>query len=174
MLDEKVVVLARKTAAARLKDLDEPLARDIGAIKAKMRGYGTMWLYLMERYQQEMVTRADIVWRNLIRAHQSTGAHFADGLRGHLIQAFRADLDAVVTALAPRFQEDFRNATQSSKERSWNAKLGDARDHELARYEAEADHYVALLETAEAHGGTPSNTPRHLGCAGTCADATAL
>ena len=158
MLDDQVIALARKTAAAQLRDLDEPLARAIGGLQAKMRGYGHLYLYIMERYEQEISRRAEIIWRNLHRAHNSKGATYSDDLRAALLKAFREDLDAQLSHLAPPFQKDMKDAPQSSKERTWNAKLGDTRDHELARYEAEIDHYGLSLQSAQGRGTKPEPT----------------
>lgn len=156
MLDEKIVTLARRTAALQLKDLDEPLARAVAGIQVDFRGAGRMFLVIFNRYVQEVARRADVIWRNLHRAHNSIGAPHSDRLRSDLREAFRADLDAVVSGLSPRFEKDMAGAPQSAKERSWNAKFGDARDHELARYESEIEHYVALLETTRNRGAQPA------------------
>ena len=152
MLDEKIASLARKTAAPTLKDLDEPLARSIQAIKRKLHAFGHMYAVIMGRYAQEMAQRADIIWRNLHRAHQSHGAPHSENLRNDLREALRVDLDAMMTVLSPLFETDMKGAPQSAKERSWMNKFGDVRDHELARHEAEIDHYVTTLETARARG----------------------
>jgi hypothetical protein len=156
MLDEKIGALARKTATLQLQDLDEPLARSIIGIKQKLRDYGHLWLYLMERYAQEVGRRADVIWRNLHRAHNSKGAPYSYRLRHDLREEFRAQIDSVLSDLSPRFQTDMKDAPRAATQRSWNAQLGDAQDRELARYEAEIEHYVASLETTRARGAEPT------------------
>lgn len=133
-----------------------PLDVSVGVIKAKMRGNGHMYIYLMDRYRQEVATRADVIWRNLHRAHVSFGAPLAESLREDLREAFRAALDGALTHLSPSFERDMQEAPQSAKERTWVNKFGDARDHELARYEAEIEHYVASLENAKQRGAQPA------------------
>jgi hypothetical protein len=152
MLDAKIRELARKTATVQIKDLEEPLAMAILGIRSKMRDYGHMWLYMMKRYEEEVAKRAELIWRNLHRAHSSFGAPMSEQLRYDLRSAFREELDAEISNMAPKFQQHFKGAPQSTHDRTWNAKLGDARDHELARFEAEIEHYVATLEATRARG----------------------
>src|SRR4051812_18092061 len=66
----------------------------------------TLPLYMLERYEQELATRAEVLWRNLHRAHSSIGARRAANLHAELMRAFREDLDAAVTYLSPRFEKD--------------------------------------------------------------------
>jgi hypothetical protein len=56
-----------------------------------------------------------------------------------------------MSVLSAFFATDMKDAPQP-KDRSWMNKFGDVRDHELARHEAEIEHYVATLETARARG----------------------
>src|SRR4051794_37552034 len=106
MLPEKIAALARKTAALQMKDLDQPLAIAMGRVQAEHRGAGRMFIYIFELYRREIVVRADVVWRNLHRAHNSMGAPYPDALRADLRNAFRAQLDEVVSDLSPRFEKD--------------------------------------------------------------------
>lgn len=158
MLDERIVRLARKTASPQLKDRDQSLAVSAGGIKAKWHGHGAKFQYLMELYRQEVGQRAEIAWRNLHRAHNSVGAPHTDALRGDLLEVFRADLDAVIGELRPPFDKDMEGATRSFKEPDGVSILVAARDRELARYEAEIEHYVNALEAAKARGSITNAT----------------
>lgn len=152
MLDKRILELARKTATAQLRDLDNPLALAAGANRAKLHGYGHLYLILMQLYEQEVGRRAQIIWRNLHRAHGSFGASISPELRSDLVDAFRVDLDAMLADLCPRFEADMKDAPKSAKGPDWLTKLTAARDKELERYEAEIEHYVASLEAAAARG----------------------
>src|SRR5688500_2716917 len=100
-----------------------------------------MYTYLMQLYEQEAGRRAQVLWRNLHRAHQSMGAQHNDELGVDLIQAFAAELDLVMSGLAPRFEKDMEGAPQSAKQRTWAQKFADTGAHERSRYEAEIEHY---------------------------------
>lgn len=155
MLDEQIVALARKTSAPQLKDLDQPLALRANANRAKLHGYGHLYRVLMELYEKEVAQRAEIVWRNLHRAHNSVGAPHTDTLRADFLEAFRVDLDVAMQHLRPQFDKDMKDAPKLTKEPNWGSKLDAARDHELARYDAEIDHYVSTLEVRAARGSKP-------------------
>lgn len=156
MLDERIVKLASKTVNPQLRDLDQRLAFGAEAIRRKLHGQGSMFVYLMQLYQQEVMRRADIIWRNLHRAHNAMGAPLTDTLRADLVGAFRGDVDAVMQGLWPRFDKDMAGAPKLTKEPDWVSQLDAARENELARYEAEIDHYVTSLETASSRGRAPA------------------
>lgn len=155
MLDERIITLARKTAGPQLKDLDQPLVLRANANRAKLSGYGHLYSVLMNLYKEEIARRAEIVWRNLHRAHNSFGASLTDTLRADFVETFRVELDAAMHNLRPQFDNDMKGAPKLTKEPDWVSQFGAARDHELARYEGEIDHYVTALETASARGSTP-------------------
>jgi hypothetical protein len=155
VLDEQVIALARKTAAPQLRDLDRPLAQRATAKVQKFHQYGHLKHLLMELYGEEVARRADVIWRNLHRAHTSLSLVHAEGLAGDLLAAFRVDLEVTVKELLPKLMADLNRAHKFNGEPDWVAQLNAARDHELARYEAEIDHYVASLAQAKARGAAP-------------------
>jgi hypothetical protein len=148
VLDVRILALAQKTSQTQIRDLDNQFSMTIDEIKAKFHGSGSMYLYVAQAYQEELGQRAAIVWRNLLRAHGSFGSPRPESLHGDLIDAFRSQLDAVTMELTPRFYKDIKGPGMSQIE-----KLGDARDHELARHAAEIEHYVATLEVSASRGG---------------------
>lgn len=153
MLDERIVALSRKTASIQLKDRERPLELSAASWKRKLHGHGHLPLHLIELYEREVGARAQVIWSNLHRAHGSFGSELSAGLRADLTQAFRADFDAMMEQqLRPRFDVDLKDFRSSAKGPDWTAQLNAARDRELARYEAEIEHYVALLEAAAARG----------------------
>src|SRR3989442_1024551 len=113
--------------------MDEPLTLRVGAWKAKLHGHGRLFLYVMQAYEEEVKARAQVIWRNLQRAHSSFGATLSDTLRRDLFNSFRAEVDAVVAMLAPRLDQDMQGAPTNFHHQ---LRLGDARDHEIARHEA--------------------------------------
>ncbi len=157
MLDDRILALARRTAATQLADLDHPFAMTIGGWKAKLHGYGQLYIYLFLAYEKEIGRRAQVIWSNLHRAHGSHGSALSPGLRADFAEVFRADVNAMVEALRPRFDEDMKGAPQSAKEPTWIEKFAAARERELERYAAEIEHYVTNLETAAARGA-PAGT----------------
>lgn len=152
MLDERIVVLARRTAATQIADLDGPFDMTIAGWKNKLRGYGQLFAYLMQAYEEEVERRAQVIWSNLHRAHGSLGSSVTPELRADLSVVLREDINAMVEALHPRFDVDMKDAPQSAKRPTWEAQLAAARDHEIARYDAEIEHYVASLDAAAARG----------------------
>lgn len=155
MIDDRISTLARRTTSTQLADLDQPLAMAIAGWRRQLHGNGRLHLYVMQAYEQEIVRRADVVWRNLHRAHGSFGSQITPALGADLFQAFRQDLDAALDALRPRFDADMKDAPRITKGPDWAQKLAAARDHEVGRYDAEIQHYVASLEAAAARG-TPA------------------
>lgn len=153
MLDDRITALARKTSIIQLKDLDHPLALRIGGLKAKMHGNGRMYIYITQAYEQELFQRGAVVWRNLLRAHNSLGAARTETLRQDLFESFRSQFDEIVRDLAPIFNKDMQGCPPRA---DLLASFGNARDRELARHDAEIDHYVASLEIAAARGSVTS------------------
>jgi hypothetical protein len=149
MLDERISTLAQKTSQTQLKDCDEPFAIRIGGLRARLHQSGAFYIYAGVEYGNEVFQRAAIVWRNLLRAHTSIGAPRPDNIQRDLLDSFRAQLDQVVQGLIPDFNKDMRGCPPGTEPLG---KLGNARDHELARHEAEIEHYVASLDAAVARG----------------------
>jgi len=152
VLDERIVALARKTSGTQLKDLDQPLAMSAGGIKIKWHGYGQKYLYLMQLYEQEIGRRAEVIWRNLLRAHGSLGSPHTATLHADLVEVFRWGFDAAIDDLRPRFEADMRDADKITKGPDWQGQLANARNHEFARYESEISHFVAALKVTRERG----------------------
>lgn len=155
MLDERVRTLSRTSASTQLADLDHPFDLSVEGCKRQLRGYGQLFGHLMVLYKREVGLRAQVIWRNLHRAHGTFGSAHSGSLGTDLTQAFRADLDMMVEALRPRFDADMKDAPRSAKGPDWSAELTAVSNHEIARYGAEIEHYVASLEAAVARG-TPA------------------
>lgn len=152
MLDERIIALARRTAGPQLTELDRPLEMSAQSWKRKLHAHGHLPLQLMELYEREIAARALVVWRNLHRAHGSFGSQRSEGLLADLSAAFNAEFDAALQALRPRFDADMKGHPHSAKGPDWSAQFAAARDHELVKYAAEIEHYVASLESAAARG----------------------
>jgi hypothetical protein len=158
LLDERVATLAGRTAAVQLKDLDGPLEMSAAANRAKLHGHGYLWLNLMDLYAKEVGRRAEVIWRNLHRAHSSFGAARTATLHADLVETFRANLYTMLADLRLKFDEHMKEAPLSSKSPTWVAQLEEACQRELRRYEAEVEHYVASLDAAVARGTPPAST----------------
>jgi hypothetical protein len=122
-----------------------------------------MYLYIAQAYEQDLFQRAAVVWRNLLRAHNSLGAARTETLRQDLFESFRSQLDEIVRDLAPKFNNDMQGCPPRA---DLQGSFGNARDRELARHDAEIDHYVASLETATARGSTISGAYNFYGNVG--------
>jgi hypothetical protein len=164
MLEERIRALAMKSSAAQFADMDEPLATRVNEWKAKMRGNGRMFLYIARTYEDELRARAQVIWRNLQRAHSSFGApHTGGTLRNDLFNSLREQLDAAVATLAPRLDKDMAGVPSGFP---YQKNFGDVRDRELAKHDAEIEHYVASLDAAAARGSPTGGDYHFYGAVG--------
>jgi len=156
--EESFVQRAATLSDAEIFNQRETLKDELDHVRAKFHGYldtGGYYRCISQMLSTELQTRAEIIWRNLVRAHKSFGAEYTGTLRDDMKRACEVQIKTSYDELQSIIDSEIK--TPSDRPRfSLDNKLKNA----LRQYVEEIDMYFDDLKRNQAReSGTTSAGP---------------